>query len=80
MAPKPKPDSIDADQFRQMIESPAFARFRTRLEAVLERERTSCERDEGTDLHRAQGAVAAIRTALGLPKVILAELRNGKPG
>ena len=69
-------DRGEAERFQAMVESPAFAALRGRMEAALERERATCERADGElELRRAQGAVSALRTMLGLPKVMLAELK-----
>jgi|HubBroStandDraft_3_1064219.scaffolds.fasta_scaffold946473_1 hypothetical protein len=69
-------DGLDAQRFQAMIESESFARYRERLEAVLARERTDLETvGNETEMRRAQGAVAALRTALGLPAIILAQMK-----
>jgi hypothetical protein len=72
-------DRSEADRFAAMVESPAFGALRGRMEAALDRERITCERADGEmELRRAQGAVSALRTILGLPKVMLAEMKKGE--
>jgi hypothetical protein len=74
----PRLDQLDAERFREMLASPPFQLLMARLHAELERARTTCERDNETrDLHRAQGAAGALRSALALPAMILAEIEAG---
>jgi hypothetical protein len=44
----------------------------------LERERGTCERAEGVELLQAQGACRALRTVLGMPDLIVKELKSRK--
>lgn len=70
----PKLDNFDAKEMRELAGSRAWGRIKLRLESELERHRATCERSEGNELHRAQGAAAAVRVALGLPEQLLAEI------
>jgi hypothetical protein len=68
-------DDFDARDLKEMLASRPFALLRARLAAELERQRAACERAaEAVELHRAQGAVAALRTALDLPERVLKEI------
>lgn len=70
-------DAIDTERFETMIESPAFALYRARLVDELERARGDCEaQDDLKPIHRAQGVVHGLRTALGLPQAIAQEMRG----
>jgi hypothetical protein len=72
-------DHLDAERFRDMVLSPPFQILRRRIEAELERQRTECERQEDeSPLRQAQGAVAALRTVLALPTIILGEIERAK--
>jgi hypothetical protein len=59
-----------------MLTSPPFAVMRERIAAELERARDGCERRDGIELHRSQGAVAALRVVLDLPLRILADMKR----
>lgn len=77
--PTGRGEGIAAERFGEMIASPSFAKLRARIEGELARASQACEReDKRRALYRAQGAAAALRTVLGLPKVLHAELRNPK--
>jgi hypothetical protein len=68
-------DGLDEERFRAMLASPPFRLYLERLQAELERARADCERQPAAvELYRAQGTVAALRTALGLPEQILKDL------
>ena len=72
-------DSPAYDEQRKLIESPAFRRIWSRIEADHTRAVTGCTREDGEiQLRRAQGAAAALATVLALPEQILAEMRAGK--
>jgi hypothetical protein len=57
-----------------MAVSPPFALYTARLMHELDRYRGECEVRDGTELHRSQGAAAALRVVLGLPDTILKEM------
>ena len=79
--PAARHERSEAERFAAMVASPAFLALRGRMEAALERERLACERADGdVELRRAQGAVSALRTMLGLPKVMLAEMKVANRG
>lgn len=69
-------DAIDAERFRDMVASPSFALLAARINEELERRRLSCERAEGADLFRAQGAVSGLRSVLAFPTMILKEIEG----
>jgi hypothetical protein len=75
VARTPKPDSIDARRLREMIDSPPYRLVAARVNAELDRALATCERsDVAVTLHRSQGAVAALRTVLAIPELILKEI------
>jgi hypothetical protein len=61
-----------------MLASPPFALYRARIAAELERARTDCETQSDVALTRAQGAAKALRTALELPAIMLAEMKKNQ--
>lgn len=70
-------DQLDADRFRDMVTSPSFALFTARLKDELERSRLVCEREDDPGLvAKAQGAVAALRSVLAMPAIILKEIES----
>jgi hypothetical protein len=72
-----KPDAIDAERFRAMLESPSFWMLTSRMHAELNRASGACERAEGdVELRRAQGAAAAWRVVVALPASMLAEMKK----
>jgi hypothetical protein len=72
-------EETKARHFREMTESPAFRVLWLRINAELERMRLGCERNESDlEVRRCQGAVRALRTVLGLPEAILAEMKKSK--
>lgn len=79
VAKTPKLDSMDARRMRDLIESAPFQLIQKRIQSELDRAVATCERsDIAIELQRAQGAAAALRTVLALPKLILKEVdRNG---
>jgi len=79
VTPTDRDARLGARAFEEMLRSDEFSAFLARVMAEMERARLACERSDGeTDLRRAQGAVAALRTVLGLPLTLLAELKRGK--
>lgn len=59
------------------MNSEPFNLFRSRVLDEIERARLACEtKDIDRDVLRAQGRVAALRTALDLPAQILKEIRS----
>lgn len=71
-------EASDGEALKQMKESRAFGLYLKRLGAELERNRTTCEKsDERVVIYRAQGAVTATRTALGLVDTLIQEAQNG---
>jgi hypothetical protein len=79
VTPSDRDSGLGARRFEEMVRSDEFSAFLTRVMAEMERARLVCERaEEDTDLRRAQGAVAALRTVLGLPLMLLEELKSGK--
>lgn len=84
MQPKTTPtkrfDGIDTQRFKEMVDSEAFQRFTFRVSAELKRAEEACVRDVDEVLvRRAQGAVAALRTVIGLPASILREMEAANP-
>jgi hypothetical protein len=76
----PRFDGIDAQRFKEMVDSEAFARFTLRVTAELKRAEEACVRDVDEVLvRRAQGAVVALRTVIGLPASILREMEAANP-
>jgi hypothetical protein len=72
-----KYDNLDIRDLKAMIASRPFSLVRERIEKELERQRAICERgDSLVEIHRAQGAAAALRTALGLPEQVLREIQK----
>jgi hypothetical protein len=67
-------DALDRERFKEMVDSAAFALYSARLMHELDRYRIECEVRDGTELHRSQGAAAALRVVLGLPGTILKEM------
>jgi hypothetical protein len=81
VTPSTRLDGIDAQRFQAMIESPSFAILRLRIETELERASGNCERsDSELGMRRAQGAAYALRAVLGLPAMILAEMKKDSGG
>jgi hypothetical protein len=79
LTPATRLDDLEVRRFQEMIESPSFARLWGRVKAELERARGECERADGAvELRRAQGAVKALRTVLGLPAQVMAEMAPKK--
>lgn len=69
-------DALDIERFKTMIESSAFAVFRSRMNEELERARRDCER--AVDLRTirlTQGRIATLRSVISLPEIILLEMR-----
>ncbi len=65
-------DALDVEAFEKMLASRAFLTLKTRIADELLRAQTGCETAEDKRvLWRAQGAVKALRTVLGLPEQIL---------
>ena len=84
MEPTVKPDdrgdAIDREKFREMLESPAFARLRTRIVQETSRALTECATsDSRREIHRAQGAAAMGNTILRMPDIILEEMNHKGP-
>lgn len=70
-------DTLEAEQFRAMLDSPGFARLRERIAVELARARTDIETaTEPHDIYRRQGGVHALRLMLSLPDQILSEMRK----
>lgn len=71
-------DGLDAERFREMLESATFKLLLDRMRQQLERERETTERsDSEVAIWRAQGAIRAWRTALAVPEQILQEIQRG---
>ena len=74
-------DGVGAQRFADMVASEPFAWLAQRVEHELDRARTSCETfGDARELARAQGAVKALRTVLGLPALILLEIKQREKG
>lgn len=72
-------DQIDVEQFQEMADSPSFSLLRSRIRELLERKRAECEdKDDERGIHRAQGAVAALRAILTLPEQMVREMRAAR--
>jgi hypothetical protein len=69
-------DALDRERFEDMLKSPPFAILAARIAAELERYRGECEKRDGVELHRSQGAAAALRVVLGLPLAMLKEMNK----
>jgi hypothetical protein len=70
-------DEIDLARLRGMVASAPFQLLQARIQGELTRALTTCERsDSAIEVSRAQGAAAALRTALGLPAKIVAEVER----
>jgi hypothetical protein len=72
-------DQLDAERFRDMIESPPFQLLISRVQAELERACETCV--TGNDelaIRRAQGAAAQLRTVLRLPAQVLEEIKGNR--
>jgi hypothetical protein len=68
-------DHLDAERFRDMVASPPYQLIVRRLQGELERARAACERENSErEVARAQGACAALRTALHIPDIVLEEI------
>jgi hypothetical protein len=72
-------DALDRERFEDMLKSPPFAILAARIAAELERYRGECEKRDGVELHRSQGAAAALRMVRDLPFQILKQM-NKPPG
>ena len=74
---EPRPDQLDAERFRDRVESPAFARFRARVQLSLERLRIDLERADADAVKTAslRGAIAQARMTLALPAQMLVEMK-----
>lgn len=68
------PDALDRERFADMVASPPFQTLESRIRQELERYRGECEKRDGVELHRSQGAAAALRVVLGLPAAMLKEM------
>jgi hypothetical protein len=70
-------DGIDAERFRQMIESESFALLRKRIQQMFDTAARRCiEETDLPTLHANQGAAHCLRTILGLPEQLLGEIRS----
>ena len=79
LTPSPRFDALDAEQFEKMIGGKAFRRLWERVQAERARAVERCLREaDELELRRAQGAVAALTAALGMPGQILSEMRAQK--
>lgn len=75
VAKTPKPDKIDAERMRAMLASEPYRLISTRIKAELDRALATCECSaDPVALHRAQGAIAALRTVVAIPDLILKEI------
>lgn len=73
-----KVDSIEIEQFRELIQSNAFARIQSRIQQEMNRNQDLCVRgDTELEIRRAQGAVAALRSAIMIPMRIYEEMKKG---
>lgn len=72
-----KLDQIDAERLRELFASQPFALVNARIQNELDRAIATCERsDVPVEISRAQGAIAALRTVLAMPKRILEEIQR----
>jgi hypothetical protein len=77
LTPVNRVDALDREAFRQMLESEVFGAVQARIAAELKRAEEVCVRsDSEIEIRRAQGAVTALRAALGTPARILEEMRR----
>ena len=75
ISPTGRYDAIDREHFRTMIESDQFKLVMARISAERDRATVTCTRSpDQVELLRAQGAVAALDTALELPARLLVEM------
>jgi hypothetical protein len=76
LTPTTRLDDLDARRFKEMIDSAPFQLLWDRVAIERVRAGITCERGEGlVELRRAQGAAKALRTVLGLPEVLLSEMK-----
>ncbi len=77
LKPTDRFDALDQERFEDMLQSPPFQIFLGRVRATLEVASGDCERlDDESDLRRAQGRAAALRTVLRLPEQIVEEMKE----
>ena len=75
ISPTGRYDAIDREQFRTMIESDQFATVMKRIAAERDRAVDTCLSSlDHIEVARAQGAAAALKAALDLPRRILGEM------
>ena len=73
-------DDSAVRRFQEMTSSEPFKLLTERITAELKRAEEACVREtDDVALRRAQGAVVSLRTALGLPAILLAEMRRSNP-
>ncbi len=75
-------DEQDRDRLQETIDSEGYRLLKERLFEMLDRERLALERRDTPDaeLRFRQGAVSALRTALELPRIMIAEFEPTKRG
>lgn len=66
---------LTREEYKRMLTGEPFRLVQERIAGELKRAQETCVRsDDVREVRRAQGAVAALQTALALPERILAEL------
>ena len=70
-------DVLQLRDLRDAFESPAVKHLLSRIDRMIEAERSACESAEGLkELRRAQGALKALRTVRSLPDILMREMRK----
>lgn len=74
----PRLDLLDAEKFEKMVESDVFKTIWDRIVLELRRSQEACEKsDSNLEVLRAQGAVKFGKMVLGLPEMLLSEMKGG---
>ena len=77
--PSRRADGIDLEQFQNMLVSEPWSWFVDRVRQEMARAQATCETSgDVQELMRAQVAAKALRTVLGLPATLVAEMRPKK--
>jgi hypothetical protein len=70
-------DALDLEEFRRIVATDAFKRIQSRIAAELQRSIDTCVRStDQMEVLRAQGAVAALETAIYTPERIIDEMQR----
>ena len=78
LTPVRRLDQLDAEAFKEMLDSASFQLVWARLRAMRDRELVAAASlDQVRDIRRAQGAVMALGAALALPQVLQEEFKAG---